>query len=148
MNLLDQLFRSTPVEIIYSDAEHLQCMLQFEAALAHAEARVGIMPESAARTITAKCKADLFDQKELAIGAAASGNLASGGPTSTTLKNSVGAAAQAGLNLKVMDQWSLNASVAVARVKTDMVASTGSIERKTQIDLRPVVFTVGLSYGF
>jgi outer membrane protein len=82
------------------------------------------------------------------ITSTASGNLASGGPTSSTLKNSVGAAAQAGFNLKVMDQWSLNASAAVARVKTDMVASTGSIERKTQIDLRPVVFSVGLSYGF
>jgi 3-carboxy-cis,cis-muconate cycloisomerase len=76
MNLLDQLFRSTPVEIIYSDVEHLQCMLQFEAALAHVEARVGIIPESAARAIAAKCKADLFDQKELAIGASSSGNLA------------------------------------------------------------------------
>lgn len=83
-----------------------------------------------------------------AITSTASGNLASGGPTSTTLKNSLGAAAQAGLNLKVTDQWSLNAAVALAKVKTDMVATTGSIERKTQIDLRPVVFTVGISTGF
>ena len=75
MNLFDDLFRSAQVEHIYSDVEHLQSMLQFEAALARAEALVGLIPEMAARTIVKKCRAELFDRKEIAVGAAVSGNL-------------------------------------------------------------------------
>jgi 3-carboxy-cis,cis-muconate cycloisomerase len=76
MNLLDGLFRSEPMERIFSDAEHLQSLLHFEAALARAEAEAGIIPEGAARAIAAKCQAELFDLKEIAVGAALSGNLA------------------------------------------------------------------------
>ena len=76
MNLFDDLFRTAPVEHIYSDAEHLQGLLHFEAALARAEALVGLIPEPAARAIAAKCRAELFDPKEIAVGAAISGNLA------------------------------------------------------------------------
>lgn len=76
MNLLDDLFRSAPVDHIFSDAEHLQSLLHFEAALARAEAKVGIIPEPSARLIASKCQAELFDMKTIAAGAAHSGNLA------------------------------------------------------------------------
>ncbi len=51
-------------------------MLHFEAALARAGAVVGILPEPAARAISAKCRVDLFDLKALGAAAAHSGNLA------------------------------------------------------------------------
>ncbi len=51
-------------------------MLDFEAALAKAEARVGVIPQSAVAPIEAKCQADLFDLSALAKAAASAGNLA------------------------------------------------------------------------
>ncbi|NEX60664.1 OmpW/AlkL family protein [Noviherbaspirillum galbum] len=76
------------------------------------------------------------------------GNLASGGPTKIELSDSWGLAVQAGLNYKLTDRWSLNGSVATADVKSDLKATTGSIERRTRIDFRPVVMTVSVGYSF
>lgn len=78
----------------------------------------------------------------------ASGNIATGGPTKISLSDSYGLAAQLGFNYKLADRWFLNGSVATAKVKTDMTATTGSIERKTTIDLRPVAFSMSLGYSF
>lgn len=77
-----------------------------------------------------------------------SGQLSSGGPTKIELSDSFGWAAQVGASYKLGDRWSLVGSVATAKVKSDMTATTGSIERKTTIDFRPVVYTLGLAYGF
>jgi len=77
-----------------------------------------------------------------------SGNLASGGPTKITLSNSTGLAYQAGVSMKIDQMWSVCASVAGADVKTDMVASTGAIDRSTRLNLRPVVYSVGVAYSF
>ncbi|TFW10601.1 hypothetical protein E4K72_00005 [Oxalobacteraceae bacterium OM1] len=77
-----------------------------------------------------------------------SGDLASGGPTRIDLSSSWGLAGQVGANYKLTDRWSLNGSVAVADVKSDLVATTGSIERRTRIDFRPVVAQVTLGYSF
>jgi 3-carboxy-cis,cis-muconate cycloisomerase len=49
-------------------------MLDFEAALARAGARAGVIPASAAPAIAGKCRADLFDLAELARGTARAGN--------------------------------------------------------------------------
>jgi 3-carboxy-cis,cis-muconate cycloisomerase len=76
MDLLDPLFGSTEVDSIFSDRARLQGMLDFEAALAKAQARTGVIPESAAAPIAAKCRADLFDLSALAQDAAQAGNLA------------------------------------------------------------------------
>jgi 3-carboxy-cis,cis-muconate cycloisomerase len=76
MELLDYLFRSEDVERKFSSWACLQGMLDFEAGLARAEARAGIIPSSAAVAITAKCKADFFDVAELARGARLAGNIA------------------------------------------------------------------------
>jgi 3-carboxy-cis,cis-muconate cycloisomerase len=51
-------------------------MLDFEAALARAEAAVGVIPASAVTAIEAACKADQFDLAALADAATRSGNLA------------------------------------------------------------------------
>jgi 3-carboxy-cis,cis-muconate cycloisomerase len=76
MNLLDPLFRSQAVEKVFSNRATLQAMLDFEAALARAEARAGFIPASAAPSIEAKCRAELYDMTVLARAAANAGNLA------------------------------------------------------------------------
>jgi 3-carboxy-cis,cis-muconate cycloisomerase len=76
MNLLDPLFRSQEVERIFSNRATLQGMLDFEAALARAEARSGYIPASAASAIEAKCRAELYDLAALARATADAGNLA------------------------------------------------------------------------
>lgn len=75
MNLLDPLFRSQPVEKVFSNRASLQAMLDFEAALARAEARAGYIPAPAAPAIEAKCRAELYDMTALARAAASDGNL-------------------------------------------------------------------------
>ena len=51
-------------------------MLDFEAALARAEAALGVIPASAAGPIASACKAESFDLAALAEAATRSGNLA------------------------------------------------------------------------
>lgn len=46
---------------IFSHEAHARAMLAFEAALARAEARTGIIPEEAAAAIVASCREELFD---------------------------------------------------------------------------------------
>jgi len=59
---------------VFSDAARLQHMLDFEAALARAEAGCGVIPDAAAPAIASKCRADLIDANALATAAAASLN--------------------------------------------------------------------------
>jgi len=74
MALLDPLFGSPAMGEVFSDAACVQRMLDFEAALAHAEARCGVIPASAAPAIAAKCKVELIDTNALATATAASLN--------------------------------------------------------------------------
>jgi 3-carboxy-cis,cis-muconate cycloisomerase len=76
MNLLDPMVRWEPVAKLFRDDSYLQRMLDFEAALAHAEASSGIIPSSAANSIAAKCRVELFDKQKLAEAATTAGNLA------------------------------------------------------------------------
>ena len=76
MELFDALFRSEEVEKALSDRARLQGMLDFEAALARAEARAGVIPSSAASVISQKCKAELFHVEALAQAAKLAGNVA------------------------------------------------------------------------
>jgi len=76
MRLLDPLFRWQAVEDVLSDRARIQSMLEFEAALARAEARAKVIPTSAAAPIADKCRAELFDFDSLAQAAAQAGNLA------------------------------------------------------------------------
>ena len=76
MALLDSLFRTPEVSAALSDNARLQGMLDFEAALARAEASCGAIPASAATAISAKSRAELFDFAALQKSAAGAGNLA------------------------------------------------------------------------
>jgi 3-carboxy-cis,cis-muconate cycloisomerase len=53
---------------VFSDRNLLQCWLDVEAALARAEAEVGLIPQEAAEEITAKAQADLLDIETLKQG--------------------------------------------------------------------------------
>ncbi len=74
MSLLGPLFRWEAIENLFTDRARLQGMLDFEAALARAEARTGVIPPGAAQAIAAKCRAELFDFASLARSTALAGN--------------------------------------------------------------------------
>ena len=74
MGLLDPLFGSAAMSAVFSDGARLQRMLDFEAALARAEAHCGVIPAAAAQAIASKCKADLIDADALAQATALSVN--------------------------------------------------------------------------
>jgi 3-carboxy-cis,cis-muconate cycloisomerase len=74
--LLAPLFSSAAMRTICDDATTLQYMLDFEAALARAEAASGVIPESAIAPIGNACKAEAFDLPALAEAATRAGNLA------------------------------------------------------------------------
>ncbi|WIF70308.1 3-carboxy-cis,cis-muconate cycloisomerase [Metapseudomonas otitidis] len=61
---------------IFCDQGRVQGMLDFEAALARAEARVGLIPREAVAPIEAACRADFYDFSALAQAIATAGNSA------------------------------------------------------------------------
>ena len=72
--LLARLFGSPEASAAFGDRARLQGMLDFEAALARAEARTGVIPAAAAEAIARRCRAELFDVAALAEGTAKAGN--------------------------------------------------------------------------
>ena len=60
MTLYDELFSYSAMETVLSDESRVKGMLQFEAALAIAEARTGVIPEGAAQKIADQCKSATF----------------------------------------------------------------------------------------
>ena len=76
MSLLDSLFRCDVLDELFTDEARIQGMLDFEAALARAEASCGIVPASQAQIIAGKCRAKYFDFAAIAKDAALAGNLA------------------------------------------------------------------------
>ena len=72
--LLARLFGSPEASAAFGDRARLQGMLDFEAALARAEARTGVIPPAAAEAIARRCRAELFDVAALAEGTAKAGN--------------------------------------------------------------------------
>jgi 3-carboxy-cis,cis-muconate cycloisomerase len=70
------MLSSPAMRAVCDDVAYLQHMLDFEAALAHAEAAAGVIPEGAAGPITKACRAEAFDLAALAEAATRSGNLA------------------------------------------------------------------------
>src|SRR6266403_2152414 len=74
--LLAPMLSSAAMRTVCDDLSYLQHMLDFEAALARAEAATGVIPASAADTIAKSCRAHPFDLAALAEAATRSGNLA------------------------------------------------------------------------
>jgi 3-carboxy-cis,cis-muconate cycloisomerase len=74
--LFDRYFISAAMAAVFSDTGRVQGMLDFEAALARAEARVGLIPHSAVAPIEAACRAERYDFAALAEAIALAGNSA------------------------------------------------------------------------
>jgi 3-carboxy-cis,cis-muconate cycloisomerase len=74
--LLAPMLSSPAMRAVCDDRACLQHMLDFEAALARAEASTGIVPPDSAEAIARACKAERFDLTALAEAATRSGNLA------------------------------------------------------------------------
>src|ERR1700753_983662 len=74
--LLAPMLSSAAMRAVCDDMAYLQRMLDFEAALARAEAATGIIPSNAAAPIAAACRAEAFDLAALADAATKPGNLA------------------------------------------------------------------------
>ncbi|TMD41660.1 MAG: 3-carboxy-cis,cis-muconate cycloisomerase [Chloroflexi bacterium] len=70
---IDLLFSTPLMSAAFSPEAHVQGMLAFEAALARAESRAGIIPQEAAAIIEAHCRVELFDVAALYREAAMAG---------------------------------------------------------------------------
>ncbi|HWD35879.1 MAG TPA: 3-carboxy-cis,cis-muconate cycloisomerase, partial [Casimicrobiaceae bacterium] len=70
------LFTTDAMREVFSDASRLARMLEFEAALAKAEAHVGVIPAPAAEVIAAQCDIARFDVRAIDDAMQSAGNLA------------------------------------------------------------------------
>lgn len=95
-SLLLPMFSSAAMRAVVDDRARIQHMLDFEAALARAEAAVGVVPHEVVDPIAAAAKAERYDLAALAASASAAGDIV--GPLVTALtaevaKDNPGAAA-------------------------------------------------------
>ncbi len=74
--LFDAYFTARDMREVFCDQGRVQAMLDFEAALARAEARVGLIPQAAVASIEAACKAGHYDFAALGEAIATAGNSA------------------------------------------------------------------------
>ena len=74
--LFDAYFTARDMREVFCDQGRVQAMLDFEAALARAEARVGLIPQTAVAPIEAACQAGHFDFAALGDAIASAGNSA------------------------------------------------------------------------
>ena len=74
--LLSSIFASAAVAEVFSDRAVVQAMLEFEAALAEAEAEMGVIPSTAVAPIRSACDASLYDLTEVAREAGPASNIA------------------------------------------------------------------------
>ncbi|MDH4559130.1 3-carboxy-cis,cis-muconate cycloisomerase [Pseudomonas sp. BN417] len=74
--LFDAYFTAPAMRAVFCDQGRVQGMLDFEAALARAEASVGLIPADAVAPIAAACQAELYDYAALAQAITSAGNSA------------------------------------------------------------------------
>lgn len=88
--LFESLFYKTEVNELFSAEAYLESMLRFEAALAQAQAKLGIIPEEAALQIAKFCQIDVLDIPALIqeIGLAGNPNIPLVKQLTTALKKS------------------------------------------------------------
>jgi 3-carboxy-cis,cis-muconate cycloisomerase len=128
--LVDPLFGSAAVDAAVSDSAWVQAMLDFEAALAEAEAGAGVVPAAAAAEIAAACRAELFDVTEIGRRSVESGNPAA--PLVRMLTERVAPETQEYVHLGATSQdvidtaFSLMAHRALGAILDDMAAAGSS----------------------
>jgi 3-carboxy-cis,cis-muconate cycloisomerase len=74
--MLEMLFTTDAMRTVFADATRVQRMLDFEAALARAEAATGVIPAAAAASVVRCCRAEDYDLAALRGAAREAGNLA------------------------------------------------------------------------
>ncbi|NJP46364.1 3-carboxy-cis,cis-muconate cycloisomerase [Streptomyces sp. PRB2-1] len=74
VGLLAPVSVGSAAEAQTSDRAFVQAMLDAEAALTRAQARLGLVPRAAAKAVTGAARADAFDLRALAVAARAGGN--------------------------------------------------------------------------
>ena len=118
--LFGAILRRGPAAAIVGDAAFLEAMLQTEAALARAEAHVGLVPAEHADAIAEVSRADRFDVDALGRAAAAAGNPVV--PLVEQLRDAVGGDAAAHVHLGATSQDIVDtATMLVARRALDAI---------------------------
>ena len=75
-SLFESFLATAQTREAFADRQLIEAMLRFEAALARAQATLGIIPPASASTIVGTCKVELFDVDKLARESARSGSAA------------------------------------------------------------------------
>ena len=88
MSLFEGVLSTPEMLSVFSERSLVDAMLRFEAALARSQARLGIIPESAAQSIAGSCKVELFDVAKMVRDGARGGSVAA--PLLHGLKEAVG----------------------------------------------------------
>lgn len=74
--LLGELFGTASMRAIWSDGARLQAMLDFEAALARVQSRLGVIPHEVGEAVAEKANAGLYDPAEIGARVPLGGNVA------------------------------------------------------------------------
>ncbi|KXO08488.1 Outer membrane protein W precursor [Moritella sp. JT01] len=70
------------------------------------------------------------------------------GLSNLDMSNSVGLAAQFGIDYMINDKWLVNASVMYADISTDVTFKVGTDDVKIKTDIDPLVYMVSIGYVF
>src|SRR3954452_1309193 len=76
MSIFEGFLSTSETLAAFSDRNFVDAMLRFEAALARAQAKVGLIPESAAHSIVGSCKVELFDVAKIVRESGRAGSVA------------------------------------------------------------------------
>lgn len=88
MSVFEGFLSTSETLAAFSEHHFVDAMLRFEAALARAQAQVGLIPESAAQSIVGSCKVELFDVAKIVRDSGRAGSVAL--PLVKSLKEAVG----------------------------------------------------------
>jgi 3-carboxy-cis,cis-muconate cycloisomerase len=88
MSIFEGFLSTSETLAAFSDRNFVGAMLRFEAALARAQAQLGLIPESAAQSIVGSCKVELFDVAKIVRDSGRAGSVAI--PLVKSLKEAVG----------------------------------------------------------
>jgi outer membrane protein len=78
----------------------------------------------------------------------AAGNAVAGGPTQVSLSDSWGPAGTIGVFYRLPQNWSVDASFSMAKVKSDLEANTSGVVRRSTIDFKPRAWVLSAGYSF
>ncbi|MBO9513414.1 MAG: 3-carboxy-cis,cis-muconate cycloisomerase [Variovorax sp.] len=76
MSVFEGFLSTSETLAAFSDHRFVDAMLRFEAALARAQAQVGLIPKSAAHSIVGSCKVELFDVAKIVRDSGRAGSIA------------------------------------------------------------------------